>query len=62
MDVQPKTRKESKKSAKEKKAFYSARYARQKVSMLETNALTSRRSTRDNGVAARTPKTSASTS
>ena len=46
MDSQPKTRKESKKSAKEKKSFYSARYARQKVSMLETNALASRGSTK----------------
>ncbi len=34
MDAQPKTRKESKKSAKDKKSFYSARYARQKVSLL----------------------------
>ncbi len=37
MDAQPKTRKESKKSAKDKKAFYSARYARQKVSLMNTN-------------------------
>ena len=45
MDSQPKTRKESKKSAKDKKSFYSTRYVRQKVSMLETNVLTSGRST-----------------
>ena len=38
MDNQPKTRKESKKSAKDKKSFYSTKYVRQKVSMLETNA------------------------
>ena len=34
MDGQPKTRKESKKSARDKKSFYSAKYARQKLSIL----------------------------